>query len=450
MPELTTRAQPALEFLPPNFNPLVLRLCRTFMPLWMRWKTPITDIEVEGGDRLIELFQQFHQQKVRFLVAFRHPNPDDPIALSQLFWHRIPELAKSRGLSFPDFIHLHFIFDRGIPLWAGNFVTWLFPKLGGSSILRGAMDRPGLKSARHLFVNGRFPMAAAPEGATNGHNQRVSSLEPGIAQMGFWCVEDLQKLNRNETVLIIPLNVQYRYLNDNWPALEALLAEMEKDCGLPSSNRNSDFDALYSRLIHLGNHLLNVMENFYRKFYHQDIPKSSETDTLKTRLDRLLDIALGVAETYFSVKPTGDLTSRCRRLEQAGWEYIYRDDLKSREELSPVDRGLADRVAEEASLRMWHMRLVESFVAVTGEYIRENPSFDRFADTTIIIWTVVARLKGTDPGKTPNLGKQLVKTKVCDPISVSDRRDDYRASRRQAVADLTRDLQLALEGAIEP
>jgi hypothetical protein len=448
MPDPITRAQPALEFLPPNFNPLVLRLCQTFMPLWMRWKTAIADIEVEGGDRIIELFQQFHQKKVRFLVAFRHPNPDDPIALSQLFWHRIPDIAKSQNISLPDFFHLHFIYDRGIPLWAGNSVTWLFPKLGGSSILRGAMDRPGLKSARHLFAHGRFPIAAAPEGATNGHNQRISPLEPGIAQMGFWCVEDLRKLNRNETVLIVPLGVQYHYLCDNWPALEALLTEMETDCSLSTPDRNINFDALYPRLICLGNHLLKVMENFYRQFYHQDIPKSSETDSLTARLDRLLDIALSVAETYFSVKPTGDLTSRCRRLEQAGWDYIYRDDLKSREELSPVDRGLADRVAEEASLRMWHMRLVESFVAVTGEYIRENPSFDRFADTAIILWTVVARLKGTDPGKTPNLGKQLVKTKVCDPISVSDRRNDYKASRRKAIADLTRDLQLALESAI--
>lgn len=91
------------------------------------------------------------------------------------------------------------------------------------------------------------------------------------------------------------------------------------------------------------------------------------------------------------------------------------------------------------------MRLVESFVAVTGEYIKQNPSFDRFADTVIIIWTAIARLKGVNPNKTPNLGKQLVKTRVGEPIAVSPRWASYRSSRRQAITDLTRDLQIALE-----
>lgn len=445
MPKTKTYAQPPLEFLPPKFNPLVLRLSQIFMPLWMAWKTPIADIEIEQGDRIIELFQQFQASKIRFLLAFRHPNPNDPIALSQVFWRRIPALAKSQGVSFQDFVHFHFIYDRGIPLWAGNFVTWLFPQLGGSSILRGTIDRPGLKSARHLFVNGRFPIAAAPEGATNGHNQLISPLEPGIAQMAFWCVEDLDKLQRTETVLIVPLKVQYFYIEDNWKALESLLTEMETDCGLSTSNHEPVFENLYPRLINLGNYLLNLMENLYRQFYHQNIPQSSDQQDLSQRLHSLLDIALKVSESYFGIQPIGDLTSRCRRLEQAGWEYIYRENLKSPEDLSAVDLGLANRLAAEASLRMWHMRLVESFVAVTGEYIKQNPSFDRFADTVIIIWTAIARLKGVNPNKTPNLGKQLVKTRVGEPIAVSPRWASYRSSRRQAITDLTRDLQIALE-----
>ena len=445
MPKTKTYAQPPLEFLPPKFNPLVLRLCQILMPLWMAGKTPIADIQIEQGDRIIELFQQFQASKIRFLLAFRHPNPNDPIALSQVFWRRIPALAKSQGVSLQDPVHFHFIYDRGIPLWAGNFVTWLFPQLGGSSILRGTIDRPGLKSARHLFVNGRFPIAAAPEGATNGHNQLISPLEPGIAQMAFWCVEDLHKLQRTETVLIVPLGVQYSYVQDNWKALESLLTEMETDCGLSTSNHQPVFEHLYPRLINLGNYLLNLMENLYGKFYHQNIPQSSDNQDLSQRLHSLLDIALKVSESYFGIQPIGDLTSRCRRLEQAGWEYIYRENLKSPEDLSAVDLGLANRLAEEASLRMWHMRLVESFVAVTGEYIKQNPSFDRFADTVIIIWTAIARLKGVNPNKTPNLGKQLVKTRVGEPIAVSPRWASYRSSRRQAIADLTQDLQIALE-----
>ena len=156
-----------------------------------------------------------------------------------------------------------------------------------------------------------------------------------------------------------------------------------------------------------------------------------------------------MAEEYFNLKPTGDLSSRCRRLEQAGWDCIYRYDLKANDTWSAVELGLADRVATEASLRMWNMRLVESFVGVTGSYIKENPTFDRFAETTLIVWSMVTRLKGENPLKRPHLGKKRAKLTIGEPISVTQKWSDYQTNRRQAVANLTQDLQDALEQMIE-
>jgi hypothetical protein len=161
-----------------------------------------------------------------------------------------------------------------------------------------------------------------------------------------------------------------------------------------------------------------------------------------------LDAALQVAEQYFNLQPKGNLIDRCRRLEQAGWDYIYREDIKNIEALSPLKRGLADRIAEEANLRMWHMRLVESFVAVTGRYVLEKPTVERFAETTLLMWDMITRIKGGNPFRRPRLGKQWVQMTVGQPISVSDRWEAYQASRRgakQAIADLTHDLQTALE-----
>lgn len=441
--------QPPLAFIPPDFQPGVLQVCQWVFPWWIRFRTPITEIQTENVEQLVELYQQFQQEKIRFMLAFRHPNPDDPLPISQLLWRHIPQQAKKQGISLKPPIHAHFMYDRGIPLWAGNYVTWLFPKLGGTSILRGKLDRQGLRSARDLFVNGRFPIAAAPEGATNGHNYRVSPLEPGIAQLGFWCVEDLQKANRTEEVFMVPLGIQYHYIKDNWEALAQLLSEMESDCGLRTYNSQATPSSLYPRLINLGNYLLDLMENFYRQYYHQHIPKES-SEELPVRLQRLLDIALQVAESYFGIKPKGSLTERCRRIEQTGWDYIYREDIKDVEALSPVERGLANRIAEEASLRMWHMRLVESFVAVSGKYVQENPTYERFAEITTIVWTMIARLKGANPCKTPYLGKRRVQMTVGEPISISQRWSDYKASRRQAVENLTQALQVALEKMSQP
>jgi hypothetical protein len=168
-------------------------------------------------------------------------------------------------------------------------------------------------------------------------------------------------------------------------------------------------------------------------------------------LQALLSVILQVAEAYFDVQPKGTLSDRCRKVEQAGWNCIFREDFKDIKNLSAVEKGLADRIAEEANMRMWHMRLVESFVAVTGSYIREKPTAERFAETLLILWQMVARITGENTSKRPDLGKQRAKITIGEPISVSDRYEVYKSSRpnaRQAVADLTKDLQVSLEGLI--
>ena len=478
MPHSISQVQPPLEFIPPAYNPLVVQGCQQVLPWWLKCRTNISHIQAENVETLAELFHQFQNQKVRFLLAFRHPNSEDPYCLGQLIWKLVPQVARTRGISLQFPVHSHFIYDRGIPLWAGSGVGWLYSRLGGTPIIRGKIDRAGLRSARDLFANSNFPIAAAPEGATNGHNEIVSPLEPGIAQMGFWCVEDLLKAGRNEKVLIVPIGIQYHYVAPPWQQLEKLLTQLEADCGLPALDSNSanleaanlDLETQnqkfqYLRLIRLGNHLLVRMEEFYTRFYHQNflqnitpltsVPNAETTagdpgyEALTDRLKALLDVALQVAEQYFNLKPKGSLIDRCRRLEQAGWDYIYREDIKDIAALCPLERGLADRLAEEASLRMWHMRLVESFVSVTGRYVQEKLTAERMAETTLLLSDVLTRIKGGNPFDRPKLGKQQVQMTVGEPISVSDRWDGYQTSRRLAVAELTQDLQAALEGMIQ-
>ncbi len=475
MPDLISQAQPPLEFIPPAFNPLVFRVAQQVLPFWMRSQTAITQIEADNIEILVDLYRQFQDGKIRLLIAFRHPKVDDPFCMGHLLWKMVPRVARQQGISLQHPIHAHFIYDRGIPLWAGSQIGWLYSRLGCTPIHRGKADWMGLRSARDLFVKGQFPMAAAPEGATNGHNEIISPLEPGIAQLGFWCVEDLLKAGRSQQVLIVPVGIQYRYLDAPWESIEQLLSELEAVSGLPKqelkveglnqpSGLSRDEASLYLRLYRLGEHLVSLMEEFYTRFYHQSLPTvsrdtlplsqeslSSANEALTIRLQALLNVALKVAEEYFDLSPKGSLIDRCRRLEQAGWNYIYREELKKVKALSPLERGLADRIAEEANLRMWHMRLVETFVAVTGHYVVEKPTVERFAETILLLWDMVTRIKGSNPFERPRLGKQRVQMTVGQPLSVSDRYPIYQASRhsaRLAVADLTQDLQHAMEALI--
>ncbi|WP_009543350.1 glycerol acyltransferase [Crocosphaera subtropica] len=444
MNQNSNHAQPPLEYIPPNFNPWIWRSVKTLLPLWLQWQTNIQDIEGKNVAQLANLYQQFQDGKIRFLMAFRHPSVNDPYCMGYLVWKLLPKIAKDKKITLKNPIHSHFIYDRGIPLWAGSGVGWLYSQLGGTSIQRSKLDIPGLRSARELFANSQFPIAAAPEGATNGHNEIISPLEPGISQLGFWCTEDLRKANRNETVFIVPIGIQYFYISPPWQAIEQLLTQLEKDAGISSQDHSIDPAKLYKRLYQLGEHFLGVMENFYRQFYHRELPNLPD-QTFQERLQKLLNIGLEVAETYFDLKPKGTMIDRCRRLEQAGWEYIYRDDFKEMNKLSSVEKGLGDRIAEEASLRMWHMRLVESFVAVTGYYVKDKPTAERFADTVLLLWDFVAKIKGENPLFRPQLGQQKVFITVGEPLSVSDRFDAYKSNRRQAVTTLTQNLQDALE-----
>ncbi len=454
-------AQPPLEFIAPDIDLNVVNLVQLALPLWMRFKTPLTRVEAKNVEALIDLYQQFQSGKVRVLLAFRHPSVHDPICMGYLLHYLLPKVAKQQGIRLKTPTHAHFIYDRGIPLWAGSLAGWLYAKLGGTPIHRGKLDRVGLRSARDLFANGAFPLMAAPEGATNGHNETVSPLEPGIAQMGFWCVEDLIKAGRSEKVLIVPIGIQYRYVTPPWKAIEKLLSELEADSGLVRTDDGQE-GHLYRRLYQLAEHLLTEMEEFYTRFYHQVLPTTGERSSaiagvepgsnaeFSVRLEALLNGALQVAEQYFNIQPRGSVIDRCRKLEQAGWDYVFREDLHL-ETLSPLARGLADRIAEEASLRIWHMRLVESFVAVTGKYVLEKPTAERFAETILLMWDVITKIKGGNAFKRPRLGQQCGLVTIGQSISVSDRWDTYHSNRRagkQAVSDLTQDLQTALESLI--
>ena len=460
------RTQPKLNFIPTDLNPVVLRLVHWSLPILRRFRflswlpARIREIEIINGETLVELYHQFQNGKIRLILAFRHSEVDDPLSGLHLLSRGIPKIARQQGIEIESPVHSHFMYDRGMTIWAGDWLGWLFSRIGGVPVHRGKpLDWQAMRQTRELLLNGKFPLVVAPEGATNGHSEVISPLEPGTAQLAFWCVQDLAKAQRVEKVIVLPINIQYHYLNPQWSNLDRLLSQLETDCGLsPLAIDTSDSqpeELYYPRLLRLGEYLLTEMEQFYRDFYHCNLPPTTDTAdreaNLTKRLEKLLDTSLEVAESYFGLKKTGNIIERCRRLEEAGWNYIYRQENKRTKSLSPVKQGLADWIATEAHLRMLHMRLVESFVAITGTHVKEKPSFERFAETTFILFDAIARIKGNKTPSRPRLGWRKSTVTIGEPINVSDRASAYtqnRQSAKQAVTQLTQDIQSALEAMI--
>ncbi|GAX36348.1 1-acyl-sn-glycerol-3-phosphate acyltransferase [Nodularia sp. NIES-3585] len=469
MPKPINSTQPPLKFIPQRFNPFILQIFRWLLPIVLRFRTkpwlPAGIVQIEGKnvETLAKLYQQFQAGKIRFLIAFRHPEVEDPLCMLYLISYILPKVARQHHIKLQQRTHSYFLYDRGMTVWAGDWLGWLFSKVGGVPIRRGRrLDRQAIQTARELFSDGDMAIAIAPEGGNNGHSEIVSPLEPGVAQLGFWCVEDLQKAHRSETVVIVPIGIKYSYVEPPWSKLHGLLTKLEADSGLEPFDKSATHkqpEIYYQRLCRLGEYFITEMEEFYRRFHHQDIPKTISIDEsaspnqiLIARLHRLMDKALHVAEAYFGVQAHGNFIDRCRRLEEAGWNYIYRDDIADINALSPFKRGLADWIASEADLKMQHMRIVESFVAVSANYIQEKPTAERLAETALLMFDLLSRIQeSTLPGR-PRLGLRKAMITVGEPISVTEiweKCQGNRAASRQAVTALTKDLQTALETIIK-
>lgn len=451
MPRLPIQtAQPPLRFIPPAYTPWLRRLAQAALPLLLRLRR-IQRTESLGAERLAALLAEQQAGRARLLLAFRHPSTLDPLLMAQLLWCGVPRAARRAGIRLPGNVHSQFLYDRGIPLWAGPLAGWLLCHLGGIPIQRGKLDRLALKTARDLFAHGPFPLAIAPEGATNHHGELLNPLEPGLAQMAFWCCEDLAAEGRSEQVWIVPVGLRYSLLRPRWQGIDALLAGLEErlDLGVPGAAATSAVpaeagpgDRRYGRLIAIAERLLALLEDFYREAH--GVRPERERPFLE-RIDRLRQAALAVAEGQFGLLAKGNLQERCRRIEQAGWERIYRADLDG---LSPVARSLADWNASEAALRMGHMRLVEHFASLSGSYVAENPSPDRYAEVLQILWRAVAWIQGPGGAPLPDLGPLQACITVGPPIAVSEHFADYQHNRRRAVERLTAALGARLEASI--
>jgi 1-acyl-sn-glycerol-3-phosphate acyltransferase len=468
LPKSIRCTQPPLKFIPHHFNPFILQIFRWLLPIVLRFRTRpwlpagIVQVEGENVETLAKLYQQFQAGKIRFLIAFRHPEVEDPLCMLYLLSYILPRVARQQDIQLRSPLHSYFLYDRGMTIWAGDWLGWLFSRVGGVPIRRGRrLDRKAIQTARDLFSHGQMPIAVAPEGGNNGHSGVVSPLEPGVAQLGFWCVEDLEKAQGDQTVFIVPVAIQYSYVQPPWSRLDWLLSKLEADSGLGvvEQGSNHQLEVYYQRICCLAEYLITQMEEFYRRFYHRDIPKTNSVDESTTRnqmiisrLHHLMDTALQVAEEYFGVTPQGNFIDRCRRLEETGWNYIYRDDIADIQALAPFQRGLADWVACEADLKMQHMRIVETFVAVTANYIQEKPTPERLAETALLMFDLLSRIQeSTLPGR-PSLGFRKATITVGEPISVTERWQKSQGDRpatRQAVSQLTKDLQNALQTMID-
>ena len=389
-----------------------------------------------AAEVLAREFAAKQRGECNLLIAFRHPSPRDPLVLADLFWNRIPQAARRLGLPLREPILLRFLYDRGIPLWAGPTIAWLLQRCGGIAIHRGRLDRPALKQAREALAKGQQALVVAPEGATNNLSGEMAPLEPGVAQLAFWAAEDLERANDERPLEVLPIGIHYSWRHPDWIALKARLASLEHHLGISSPDAGPDNSETTSRdrLIQIGMNLLKALEQLERL-------KPDPDQTFGERIGAYRLHGLAKAEAHFALRAVGNLQERCRRIEQAAWDRIYREGV---DQLSPLERSLADWEAREADLQLTRMRLVEHFTSVSGHYISDRPDFDRFAEMLLLVEEAIGWIEDKPWNGQPSLGPQRVALSIGRALPVRPRLSQYRSNRRESMQLFMQDLEQAL------
>jgi 1-acyl-sn-glycerol-3-phosphate acyltransferase len=407
------QAKGALRFVEPRFIPWVYTFMRLACPTYLRLAEGIAKVETAGIEHLIGAFQRFYAKQARVMVVFRHASLHDAPVMAYLFCRCLPAAAGRAGAKLGGRAHVHFLYGRGVLNWAGGGASFLFPRIAGIPVMNRKNDALSTRTIRRTLSDGPFPVCLAPEAQVTYHNHRLGPIEGGTARLAVWCLEDLQRQNRNEEILILPVACRYLYRENPERLFARVLERIVEVSGLPYPGTASR----YQNLIELTDGLLAKMEAFYARFF--TIGKAAgRSASLRDRIERVCRAALRVPETFMRIRPASDLLSRVLTVRQRGWDYLFRSDLQHDGKVSPMDRVLMDRIADEVYLHLRHNELVDVLEYVQPEYIGPEASLNRLIEYALNLNDVVNRLMGgnistrySPPGKTVRVG-------IGEPIEV--------------------------------
>ena len=434
MPKPILRARPAPRLAEPRISEPLLSLFAAVSPVYLRFALRFRSVSLLGADRAVEAFRDFQEGRTRLVVAFRHPYGDEPQLVAHAIARSIPRAARRSGRPLPRRTHAHFVHGYEVPLWMGPFVRWLLPRAGAVPVHHVKFDKAGMARIRDLLANGKHPLAIAPEGQVSYTSEAVPRLERGTELLCRWCLADLAKAGRSETVQVLPVSVHYRYGRGGKRALERILRLLENACGLPRRPGAS----AHQRLRAAAEATVAAAERFYAELDRSEgaLPGSAaaaEAPSLNARFGAVVEAALRAGERALRLPSDGDVPRRFYRIRQAGWDRIYRDGLDS---LPPLDRALADRETAEAWYAMRHMELADLGSYLDFDSLREDDPIERYMETADNYWDLTSRLRGGNISDRLNIAKKDAVLVFGRPLDAAHPGD--AASAEGLTADLER------------
>ena len=405
----------------PKVNRAVVRFFRAIMHPFARiikFRLPV----ILHPERMVDSWHAFNAGKIRLLVGFRHAYGDDPQMMVYTIHKALPRYAKKIGQPLRGLTHVHFVYGAEVPLWSGSFVRWVLPKAGALPVNHVKMDSPGMNRIRNVLSHGNYPLALAPEGHVTHSSETVEELESGTARFCFWCMEDLERENRKEDMVFLPVSIHYRYHPRAEKQLARMLTDMEKETGL--SRPETGGADTGSRLARLGKTLLDQLDAFYRE----------EQGSLPENQASVLEAALRACERFFALPHDGAPSNRIYRVRSAAWDRLFRSDIDS---LTPLGSALAGRESGEAWYAMRHLETASILHQMSLTAIPERSTLEVYIEIANNFFDLVERLKG---GTLKNRANRFMKYPVIvpgTPVIMNEYRELYRNDKRAALDKAT-------------
>ncbi len=378
-------------------------------------------------------------QNIRKIVI----EPDDLAMLRSLKDKRLLFLSNHPTTAEPPIVFylsrlvgkpFYFMASRQVFNWQGGAIGFFIRRIGAFSVIAGVPDRESLKMARTLLAQPAGKLVIFPEGEpTSGENDNLMPFQPGVAQLGFWALEDARKQDPQADITGLYCFMKYvidvprdKILAD----LDKSLKKIEKKLGINPQGKH-----LLHRFLTVGRYLLEQAERDY------GIEKSPDRD-FDYRIGRLRHAMLDGIAQRLGVSPYEKDDDAITK-----WRKIFA--LIELLQLNYPDPKLPK--VSKANIKWAHHQavLVFDFIVIKRDYILEKPTAERLYEWLdryeSYLYNKVPRALGGVPSHLPRRAHLL----FGKPFSLGERYRDDRQGRREAVDKLTADLRREMERLLE-
>ena len=300
------------------------------------------------------------------------------------------------------------------------FRAWIMQRSGAFSVDREGSDKQAMKTALEILKAGQYGLTVFAEGNVYLQNDRVTPFLDGTAFIGL---KAQKELGADHPVYVIPVSMKATHARDD--AREVILQHLrelaevvgtELDSGVPIA---TELERIGILLLH------QILE---RKEMGIALPDGL---SLPERLDRVAEHLIAALETAMAVTPReGEgLLNRFRKLR--------RDIHQIR-----LDPEKADQHEQAAS---WAVDAILAFrvLSYSGDYLGESPSLDRVGET------VEKLCEDHYSRQMAPFGIRQGLVHLGAPIDLRDWMDRYAKAGRQAMQDLTSEMEQRVQAGLD-